>query len=97
MIHNMWDGKASLNIISYDNLDTNTESFVFRFRAGEIIKYVLSPNKNQIAILFNMQQICHYGFDDVNDHDVNLRYDHRFKKRVKMVRIFKDNLIHLSI
>ena len=59
------DNNTLLNIISYNNLllhKYDLFTFTFKTVAQQIIKYAVSPNKNQVAILFNMTNNCYYSF-----------------------------------
>lgn len=66
--------KKELNIISYDDLLTNHFNYIFNFKTDYIIvDYEVSPNKNQIAILFYLSHhITHFIDRQVFIPDANL-------------------------
>jgi hypothetical protein len=69
-----WDGTSSLHIISYDNLISYRESYKFTFVSDRHVKkYAISPNKNQIAILFKMRHFYYVTFDD--REPIDIEYD----------------------
>jgi hypothetical protein len=56
------EDETELNIIAYDDLLHNNFNYIFNFRTDFIIEdYAVSPNKNQIAILFRLRHhITHF-------------------------------------